>query len=57
MDSVELYVYNELTPGYYPYTEVALAGRNLKGSTSISINESTPVLNDTEITKWLTKTL
>lgn len=57
MDSMELYVYNEFTPGYYPYTDVTLPGRNLKGSTTISINESTPVLNDTEITKWLTKTL
>lgn len=57
MDTMELYVYNKFTPGYYPYTEVTLPGRTLKGSTTISINESTPVLNDTEITKWLTKTL
>lgn len=57
MDSMNLYLYNKFTPGYYPYTYVNLPGRDLKGSTTISVNESTPVLNDTEITKWLTKTL
>lgn len=57
MDSMELYLYNKFTPGYYPYTYVTLPGKNLKGSTTISVNGSTPVLNDTEITKWLSKTL
>lgn len=57
MDSMQLYIYNKFTPGYYPYTDILLPGRDLKGSTTISINESTPVLNDTEIAKWLTQTL
>lgn len=57
MDSMDLYLYNKFTPGYYPYTYVTLPGKNLKGSTTITLNQLTPVLNDTEITAWLTKTL
>lgn len=57
MDSMDLYLYNKFTPGYYPYTYVTLPGRNLKGSAIITLNQTAPVLNDTEITTWLTKTL
>lgn len=57
MDSTELFLYNKFTPGYYPYTNITLPENHLEGSTSISVNESAPVLNDTEITSWLTKTL
>lgn len=57
MDTMDLYMYNNFTPGYYPYTVVTLPARNLRGSTTISLNESIPVLNSTEITKWLSRTL
>lgn len=57
MDSMDLYLYNKFTPEYYPYTYVTLPGRYLKGSTTITLNQTAPVLNATEITTWLTKTL
>ncbi|CAN8104283.1 unnamed protein product [Discula destructiva] len=56
MDAMNLSMYNKFTPGYYPYTYVVLPGKSLHGSTTIALNESTPVLNDTEMTRWLTKT-
>lgn len=50
-------MYNTFTDGFYPYTSVTLPGHELKGTTVISINSSSPVLNDTEISKWLNTTL
>lgn len=57
MDSFKMYLYNNFTEGYYPYTSVNVPAQTLKGSTPILINSTTPVLNDTEISKWLNKTL
>lgn len=50
-------MYNTFTEGFYPYTVVTLPSHELKGSTTISINSTSPVLNDTEISKWLNTTL
>lgn len=50
-------MYNAFTEGFYPYTYVTLPSHELKGSTTISINSTSTVLNDTEISKWLNTTL
>lgn len=50
-------MYNAFTEGFYPYTYVTLPSHELKGATTISINSTSTVLNDTEISKWLNATL
>lgn len=59
MDPFGLSLYNTFTPGFYPYTylELPQSALNLKGATKVSINSSAPVLNATEIAKWVNVTV
>lgn len=59
MDPYGLSMYNTFTPGFYPYTFAQLpeSAFHLQGATRITFNSTAPVLNDTEISKWVNATV
>ncbi|KAJ4385784.1 hypothetical protein N0V93_010215 [Gnomoniopsis smithogilvyi] len=59
MDPYGLSMYNTFTPGFFPYTyaEMPESALHLKGATKFTLNATTPVLNDTEVSKWVNATV
>lgn len=59
MDAFNLSMYNadsDSADSFYPYTAVPVPAHALKGATTIAINATAPVLNATELSKWLNTT-
>lgn len=58
LDPIDLYLHNENTPEFSPYTMVPLHGQSVSGKTDITIKEQTvDVGNRTELNTWLTRML
>ena len=58
LDPIDLYLYNEETPGFNPYTMVSLDGQSVRGKTDISVQEKiVNIGNRTEINVFLEKML